>query len=658
MVSCTCKECDNWTAQNTDAESSLCKKLKVNTFSGGTCPLCINSSMTLEDIMKRDEEAEQRKQEILSRANKPTEKVELKSKTIHITPVKIKRTGKAFMCKCDFNPSGPTITLYKHQKEAFDRYKDADVIPLFFEMGCGKTATTLKIAEYKYLNHMIEGLLVVAPNGVHYQWWKDLVEYYTNPDNRDAKQWLNCSFIAQCVGGVQGQSALIPIEEPDASRYFHFISVNVDTFSTPHKWEDIVLWANLHNYMIAIDEATVIKNPSSKRSERLLYEFNNVQKRGKTILSSIKKFPTRAVLTGTPATNGPMDLWAIMEFVQPNFFGRNYFSFKMYYGMFTKLTVDAGGVPRTINVLLTEKTWQAIKNCEDYITAASLFGVSEETYMTIMHQNKFLGPYKHADELKQKLNTVATFCKLVDCVDMPATNYMVRQVPMSKEQQEAYDSMKKDLLVNYNDYTMTAANKMVMIMRLSQISSGFINAKKSMDLENVSDLWDENTLDNMDIIPEEVVWLGKSNPKLDQLMDDIAECDKPLLVITRYSAEAAKIYDMLKDKYRTCMITGWKNVGTIDEFKEGKYDIMVANNTKIHRGYNLQIAHTTLFYGNTFNLEIRQQTEFRTFRIGQKHPCTYIDYTCSQADDTIMNSLQIKQGLLNYLRDKNVEDLI
>ena len=45
------------------------------------------------------------------------------------------------------------------------------------------------------------------------------------------------------------------------------------------------------------------------------------------------KVNDRATLTGIPVTNGPIDLWAIMEFVKPNYFGRNYYSFMNYYGL-------------------------------------------------------------------------------------------------------------------------------------------------------------------------------------------------------------------------------------------------------------------------------------------------------------------------------------
>lgn len=536
------------------------------------------------------------------------------------------------------------MTLFKHQLEAREKFKDKNEVALFFEMGCGKTITSMMIACDKYKAGVIDSLLVVAPNDVHKQWYDDLCNENSTLYEAIAQEGIETK--VQIVGGRGGAKEFYDFESDNK---LHIVCVNIDTFSTPKKWEPIVEWANKNKTAIIVDEATVIKNPTSKRSQRMLYEFNNVVRRGKTILASQKKHPVRMVLTGTPVTNGPIDLWSIMEFIKPNFFGRNYYSFMNYYGMHTKLNIES----RTIQVLLNEKTWQGIKHCQDYAEAFNLFGCSEDTYLTIKHQNKYVGPYKHADELKVMLEPNAVFAKLVDCVDMPKTNYIVKAVSLSAAQEVAYKNMKHDLLAQFGDYVSTAKNKLVSAIRLQQISSGFIVAHE----EPEQDLfWEEP--DEYDLKPDEVVWLGDTNPKLEQMMRDIDELDKPIIIFTRFSAEAAKIYDMLKDKYSVTLQTGWKTIGSIEKFKAGEYDIMVANTTKLARGFNLQNAHTTIYYSNTFSMELRQQSEFRTFRMGQEHPCTYIDYVSCDIDKTINEALKLKKGLLEYIREKDIQGVM
>lgn len=538
------------------------------------------------------------------------------------------------------------VELFKHQLEAREKFKDKDEVALFFEMGCGKTITSMMIVCDKFKAGAIDCLLIVAPNDVHKQWFDDLCNDGSTLSKAIAQEGVECD--GQIIGGRGGQKELYEFDYEN--NRLHIVCVNIDTFSTPAKWKPIVEWANEHKTAIIVDEATVIKNPISKRSQRMLYEFNNVTRRGKTTTSSVKINPVRIVLTGTPVTNGPMDLWAIMEFVKPNYFNRNYYSFMNYYGMHTQMSVN----DRVINVLLNEKTWKGIHDCKEYAEAYAAFGCSEDTYMTVKHQDHYLGPYKHADELKMLLEPNAVFAKLVDCIDMPATNYITRTVSMSEAQQFAYKNMKNEMLVEFNEHVSYAKNKLVMSMRLQQIASGFIVGHEEK-LNSEEPIWSD---DAYDIMPDEVVWLGETNPKLEALMRDVDELDKPLIILTRFSAESAKIYDMLKDKYDTMLFTGWKVTGTIEDFKSGKFEIIVANVNKIARGFNLQCAHTTLYYSNTFSMEIRQQSEFRTFRMGQSYPCTYIDYVSCDVDRTVLEALQLKKGLLEYIRDKDIESLV
>ena len=624
-----------------------CNLLNMYVTALGCCPGWKAVEHTAEEQAKIDAEREQ----LLALGNNNT----VQTKPIVNKP-KISKSVKtvAEQVETDYAEEEKQVKLFEHQKLARNKFKDLDEVALFFEMGCGKSVTSLSIMIDKYKAGKIDSLLIVAPNDVHKQWYDDLC----NDDALLSKilEQENVPCTGQIIGGRGGQKQFYDFEDDGK---LHIVCVNIDTFSQPHKWEVIVDWVNKNKTAIIIDEATSIKNPNSKRSQRMLYEFNDVMKKRNTILFSGKKPNTsvRCVLTGTPVSNGPMDLWSIMEFIKPNYFGRNYYSFMNYYGMHTKLKLDTG---QQISVLLTEKTWQGIKGCKDYSEAFNTFGCSEDTYMTVMHQDHYIGPYKHADELKQLLEPVAVFAKLTDCVDMPPVHYITKEVPLSDAQKACYNDMKHDLLAVYDDSIATAKNKLVVTLRLQQIASGFIMGHKEINPEDLDlPLWsDVESADEYDVAPDEVIWLGDTNPKLEQLKRDVAELDKPLLILTRFSAEAAKIYDLLKDDYSCMLFTGWKTTGSIEKFKAGEFQIMVANTTKIARGFNLQVAHTTIYYSNTFSMELRQQSEFRTFRMGQKYPCTYIDYVSCEVDKTIADALRLKKGLLEYIRDKNIEEVV
>jgi len=529
-------------------------------------------------------------------------------------------------------PSSKGDRLFLHQQQDFWRFKDATEIAEFAEQGCGKSAILLRIAAYKFLLGHIDSLLLVSPNDVHRQWAIEQIPLWLPPE---VPREL------QLFGGRGGASDTFPFRYPEA---LHVVSTNIDTFSQPTKWKDIAEWAVASRTFIVLDEATCIKSINAKRTERMLYEFNDVVRHRTKIVSSKVRTVARAILTGTPTTNGVTDLWTLMEFLRPNYFGRNWYSFRQRYAMLASITTPTGAV----QIMVTPELWQGIKDCDSYDKAYMLFGVTADTYDTIQKQEHYQGAYKHEEELKELIQPVSSFRLLKDCVDMPPQVYHKRTVTMSPEQKKAYHDMEQQLLAMYGGATTTAANKLAALIRLQQISSGFIvQGEWSFDPNDFELRGD----DFYDLDPGQVVWLGGTIPKLEALYRDVDESARPLIIITRFSAEAARIYDDLCKQYSCLLYTGWKKTGTIEDFKEGKFEILVANIRCISRGFNLQNAYQMLFYSNTFSLEDRLQTEGRIFRIGQKNPCAYTDYINEGTVDLkTVGALRQKRKLLDYIR--------
>ena len=175
---------------------------------------------------------------------------------------------------------------YKHQEVALQRYRHSSEIPLFFDPGTGKTRTSLLIAAAKYEQGDIDAVLVIAPNGVHKQWATEEIPKWMK-DVETTVQWRKNKKLFFVEGKL------------------NIVCTNIEQFSTKTRYLDYVEWVNSHKTMIILDEATRIKNPKAIRTQRLLYEFNKVVRRGKTILSSEPKTVARVILTGTPVTNGP-----------------------------------------------------------------------------------------------------------------------------------------------------------------------------------------------------------------------------------------------------------------------------------------------------------------------------------------------------------------
>ena len=84
--------------------------------------------------------------------------------------------------------------------------------------------------------------------------------------------------------------------------------MNVEAFSTK-RGSDFARLFLIGRSMMIIDESTTIKNPKAKRT--------------KAILDLRKETKYRRILTGSPVTQSPMDLWAQMDFLDPEILGQS-----------------------------------------------------------------------------------------------------------------------------------------------------------------------------------------------------------------------------------------------------------------------------------------------------------------------------------------------
>ena len=521
---------------------------------------------------------------------------------------------------------------YRHQEIALQRYAKASAIPLFFDPGTGKTRTSLLIAEAKFRNGEVDAVLVIAPNGVHKQWaTEEIPKWMADVDT--TVQWRKNKKLFFVEGKL------------------NIVCTNIEQFSTKTRYLDYVEWATAHKTFIILDEATRIKNPKAIRSQRLLYEFNAITRRGKTILNSVPRTVARAILTGTPVTNGPFDVWSMFEFLQPGYFGINWYGFQNKYGMFHAIQVNG----RVIRILINEEAWNSIKACDTFEMANALYGVSLGTYDTIKNQDHYEGPFRNVAQLRDKMLEIAMFVRIEDCIDMPERTYNRKLLDMSAEQARVYHELETYFITTYKQEKVEAKSKLTAYIRLQQIASGFVSSEQIPEDEVE------------DPPPNKITWFDDT-PKLDQMLVDVEEVvgstDNPtgqVIIVCHFSAEAERIYDTLVNAgYNCCLQTGWKKVGSLEGFKQGKYPILVANIRVISMGFNLQEkCHHMIFYSNTFSLEDRIQVEARIYRAGQRNTCVYLDYVMKDTIDMkVYAALKQKKALSDYIRDTSVEDML
>lgn len=524
---------------------------------------------------------------------------------------------------------------YEHQKRAYDFAHDKESFAWFMEMGTGKTKTAIDTAANWYKEGIIDAVLVIAPNGVHTQWGKEQVPLHCSVDFT--------SVIFKSGGNKTLQNALHSIIY-DVEPKLKFLMVNVEAFSYPTYLSLFQTFIKNWRTFVIIDEATAIKNPDAKRTMNIIRGLSVCKYRGKSVISCVPLSVKRAILTGTPITNSPFDLWAMFEFLKPSYFNRTYYSFKAHYGLEKKVDMWQGAVQRSVTMPLKPEEIMEIRLAagDDYYAICAKYGLKESDVQYIKEHTDCTVPYKYLDELKELIAPSAFFVSKDECLDLEPKIYKRRIILMCEEQQRLYDELEKVYITEFKDQEVSVLNKVVLYTRLSQICGGFLPYE------------DEETGE------KHATSIGK-NPKAEALMEELQLCDYPCIVVTRFTAEALYLHEEISKKFSSLNIglyIGPKKEpkDVLEQFKAGYIHILIANERMISKGHNLQNAHNVFFFSNSYSLEDREQTEDRIHRNGQTEKCVYMDLIMlGSMDMKVYAALKAKKKLLDYFRDTSIE---
>jgi SNF2 family DNA or RNA helicase len=533
-------------------------------------------------------------------------------------------------------------TPFHHQYEAYMRFRDAEYFALLFEMGTGKSKTAIDIAQYKYINGMIDAVLIIAPNNVHTQWVKEQFPAHCGIEY-DIMVY-NSSKLKNKFYSLRMETFLTA--KSDRLKVF---AVNVEAFSTKTVEPYVGTYVKRNKTFIINDESTRIKNPSAQRSKRI---------------HRLNKYGCRCNLTGTPATKSPFDLWSQYEFLHENYFGCNYFVFQHRFGVLMRDTNPHTGKP--FNRTLNEQTFEVVKKRLnhkklerasknqgakltdlDYEIIASLSGISEKDARFIDSQSVF-SRYKNLDALREQIAPVSMSIRKTDCFDLPDKIYVTLPVTMPKDQRKIYNNLKEELRATYQNVELTVVNKLTLTLRLQQVVGGFFPYN------------DDGTK------ASKGKPIGEENVKVQALLDDLEEVDfeaTKVIVWACFVPELELLYKELSKQYNCCLYYGAVDTVKRDEIKEdfqaGKYDIFIGNTATAGFGLNLQNATLQYFYSNNFRVEARLQAEDRSHRYGVKQACVFKDITMKNSvDDKILKAIREGKDLNEYFKDTSINEIL
>ena len=436
---------------------------------------------------------------------------------------------------------------HNYQSYAIEYIESHPVAAVLLDMGLGKTVISLTaIADLLFDSFEAHRILVVAPLRVARDTWPAEIAKW---------QHLKHLTYAVAVGTVKERKAALMAGADITIINRENLGWLIDSSGFEFNYD-----------MVIIDELSSFKNHKSKRFQSLM----KVRPKVKRIIG----------LTGTPSSNGLMDLWAEFKLLD---FGKRLGRFITHYRN---------------NYFIPDK-----RNGE------------------IIYSYKPM-PYAE-DAIYRKISDITISMKSTDHLQMPELITSQYEVQLSEDEEQRYEELKADFILELPEGEITAANAASLTGKLSQLANGAIYD----DEGNIVEFHDR---------------------KLDALEDIIESANgKPLLVAYWFKHDLQRI----KKRFDVREIKTSKD---IIDWNNGDIPVAVIHPASAGHGLNLQAGGSTLiWFGLTWSLELYQQTNARLWRQGQSSGTVVIEHIITKGtiDERILKALSLKEVSQNALID-------
>lgn len=465
---------------------------------------------------------------------------------------------------------------YQHQRDALDKGWDKRGFAYVMDMGTGKSKTAIDNLAMLYQKGSVDAVLILSNKGSYAGWHsreipahmpEHLQHQTTSVLWKGAKSKAERKEIENLIAGGNGLRILVMNIEALSASSGKGITVA----------EEFIKSAQ--NAMIIVDESTSIKNHAAQRTKNVTYL-------GKLALG-------RRILTGSPVTRSPLDLYSQFSFLKPGLLGTSFYSFRARYCVIQKKSFGGREVPIVVG----------------YRNLDQLYNIIEPYMFRVLKE---------------------------DCLDLPPKVYTRRTVEMTEEQEELYLKIKKNaFLLLDDDSEVSALSVITQLLRMHQIVCGHIT-----DDNGVTHDVPNNRLGELVRVLEEtsgsvIIWCNYRRD-VHNIVTKLGEL---------YGADQVVAYDggvSVPDRERA-----------IEDFQAGRKRFFVGTVATGGYGITLTKATTVVYFSNSYDLEKRLQSEDRAHRIGQHHSVTYVDLVCEgTVDEKILEALRNKINISSQiLRD-------
>ena len=468
---------------------------------------------------------------------------------------------------------------YAHQLTALEKSWDKTEYGYFMEMGTGKSKVLVDNMAMLYDKGRINGAVIVAPKGVYRNWFsQEIPNHLASHIQPKMVLW---TALTSKTKDKEYQTLF------ETGHDLHILIINVEALSTKKGLDFAAKFMRCHKTMLAIDESTTIKNPSAKRT--------------KSILALGKEATYRRILTGSPVTKSPLDLYTQCGFLNSYLLG--YDSFYAFRNRYANM-IDRNFGGRRVQLI---------------------------------------GSYNRLDELADKLKSFSYRVLKDDCLDLPDKVYIRREVDLTDEQSKAYSTMKSAALALLKGKMATAPHVLTQMMRLHQITCGHLRN----DDGTITEIKNNRLKELVNLLEEVegkvIIWANY-----------VYDIENIVKVISDEFGE-----DSIVQYYGA--IPAEQRQENIKKFQDpdSKARFFIGNPQTGGYGITLTCANTVVYYSNGYDLEKRLQSEDRAHRIGQTKSVTYVDFIAPKTvDEKIVKALRKKMNIANEIMDEDWREWI
>ena len=468
---------------------------------------------------------------------------------------------------------------YAHQLSALEKSWDKDEFAYFMEMGTGKSKVLVDNIAMLYDKGKINAALIIAPKGVYRNWLSQEIPNHL-ASHIDHKTVLWTATTSKAKDKEYQQLLNVDLD-------LHILIMNVEAFSTKKGLEFASKFLNCHKAIMAVDESTTIKTPTAKRTKAIC------------AIGKLAKY--RRILTGSPVTKSPLDLYTQCEFLNENLLGfGSYYTFRNRYAIMKQ--ANFGG-----------------------------------------RRVQLVGGYQRLDELSKILKPFSDRVLKENCLDLPEKTYIERQVELTDEQSKAYATMKSAALASLKGKMATAPHILTQLMRLHQITCGHLKN----DDDSITEIKNNRITSLLELLEEVegkvIIWANYVYD-IKQIVAAISKKYGEDSIVQYYGAIAADVRQ-----------------NNIEKFQDSKSParFFVGNPQTGGYGITLTAANNVVYYSNGYDLEKRLQSEDRAHRIGQKKAVTYVDLIAPKTiDEKIRKALRKKINIATEVMGEELREWI